>query len=968
MALLHQELQTLCIDYNFPPKFWQNEEVMRTLDQIEQGSDYLTALCKSQAAELFMMFDSSLDDFYASIEYFLDNKDNIHQNLRIAKKKLALYLGIQSLLGRISTAEECHYLSLFADLSVKLGLQSLWPQFLKRAKITNHQEDTPFGFFILGLGKLGGFELNYSSDIDLIALFDPDAFESDDPDRLSEHLIRLCKRLSHLLEAYDKDGYVFRVDFRLRPDPASTPLVMSVGAAEAYYEYHGQNWERCALIKARIIAGDQDAGAVFLQRLLPFLWRKNLDYAAIREIHGIKKRIYTHKGGRKIQQLKGHNIKLGRGGIREIEFFAQAWQLIWGGRDLELRIKPTCMVLKKLAALEYIPQQTYDQLQQSYWFLRFVEHRLQMMNDQQTHKLPEDQEEFERLAKFCGFTEASVFGEQLRQTLQMVEYHYARLFENTHDDQQAVSLNFLSQEADEATLGQLSMMNYHDPTLVDAIIRKWFSRKYPAFRSNYARELIIALVPQILQLFAKFRDPQEMLIKCDGFFSQLNRGVQFLTILHSNEQVLLLFVRLLAGARSISDSLIHHPHLLESLVTGEIEHLPPTAEELEQELSARLNSYESNNQLILQDYLDIASRWAQERRFILSVKSIYIELPISKATKAYSDIAEIVVRFLLPYVHRDFADRHGYIEDSEFAIIALGKLGSQEMTPASDLDLIFVYDANNMMASSDGPRPLHVAEYYAKLCKRVLNTLSAYTNFGALYEVDMRLRPSGNKGPIAINLERFSEYQRNSAWTWEHMALTKARVIAGSSKLQSLLVADIQQVLMLPKDKKTLQNDIKEMRQKIHQEKPSKSHFDLKYQPAGLMDMEFIIEYLLLYHAEQHAGILQQNNLRCLKALKQYGLITNVDFDILYQHYQLIQMLQFYQRYIDKNQPFEILFTDESYQDICQAILAQSGHGSFSQLQDTIAEQAQKVQYLYQQWINEGSYEQGIKNATRKRK
>ncbi len=957
MVLLHQELQKLYTDHNIPPEFWQNKEVITALEQIEQGSSYLTALCKSQVMHLPSMFEASADEFYTSIKQFLRGSSNIHQNLRIAKKKLALYLGLQSVLGKISTAEECYYLSLFADLSVKLALQSLWPRFIERAKIKNHKGDEIFGFFILGLGKLGGFELNYSSDIDLIALFDPAAFESDDPDHLGEHLIRLCKRLSQMLEAYDKDGYVFRVDFRLRPDPASTPLVMSVSAAEAYYEYHGQNWERCAMIKARIIAGDQSVGEIFLQRLLPFLWRKNLDYAAIREIHGIKKRIYNHKGGAKIQQLEGHNIKLGRGGIREIEFFAQAWQLIWGGRDPEIRIKPTCEVLQKLALLEYIPKQTYEQLQQSYWFLRFVEHRLQMMNDQQTHKLPEDQEEFERLAKFCGFTEVSTFNEELTQTLELVEYHYAHLFENSYDDQQDTALNFLSQEADEATMAQLLKMNYHDPFQVDAIVRKWFSGKYPAFRSSYGRELIVELAGQILQLLSTARDPQKMLIKCDAFFSQLSRGVQFFTILHANEQVLSLFIRLLTGARSISDSLIHHPHLLEALVTGEIEYLSPSAEELEQELSARLNAYESNNQLILQDYLDIVSRWAQERRFILSVQSIYMELSVDAATKAYSDIAEIVVRFLLPYIHQDFALQHGYIENSEFAIIALGKLGSQEMTPASDLDLIFIYDASDMMASSDGKRPLHVAEYYAKLCKRILSTISAYTSFGALYEVDMRLRPSGNKGPIAINLERFSEYQRNSAWTWEHMALTKARVIAGSPQFRSILASEIQQILMMPRGKKVLRQDIKEMRQKIHQEKPSNRHFDLKYQPAGLVDMEFMIEYLLLYHASQHASILQQNNLRCLIALKQQKLITNQDFDILYRHYQLIQILQFYQRYIDKNQPFEILFTDESYQDIRQAILSQSGHASFSGLQDAIATQTQEVQKLYQNWINEGAYQ-----------
>lgn len=957
MASLYQELQTLCASSDFPSEFWQNEEVVTIFDQIEQGSSYLTALCKSQIAELPAMFNTPIDDYYTSIKQFLNSQDNIHQNLRIAKKKLALYLGIQSLLGRISTTDECYYLSLFADLSVNLALQSLWPDFIKRAKITNHQDDTIFGFFILGLGKLGGFELNYSSDIDLIALFDSAAFESSAPDRVQEHLIRLCKRLAHMLESFDKDGYVFRVDFRLRPDPASTPLVMSAFAAETYYQYHGQNWERCALIKARIIAGDQEVGEAFQKHLLPFLWRKNLDYAAIREIHGIKKRIYTHKGGATIQQLQGHNIKLGRGGIREIEFFAQAWQLIWGGRDTELRIKPTCKVLEKLATLEYIPEKTYEDLTNSYWFLRFVEHRLQMMDDHQTHKLPDTEEEFTKLAIFCGFTDASSFHEKLTETLQLVEYHYARLFENTYDNNDEISLNFLSQEADEATLQQLSAMNFHDPHQVDQIVRKWFLGKYPAFRSNYGRELIAELVPQILQLLCKSHDPQEMLIRCDTFFSQLNRGVQFLTILHSNQHILSLFIRLLTGARSVSDSLIHHPHLLEALVTGEIEHLPPSSEEFEQELNTRLNAYESNNQLILQDYLDIVSRWAQERRFILSVQAIYIELPIEATTKAYSDIAEIVVRFLLPYVHQDFAKQHGMINNSEFAIIALGKLGSQEMTPESDLDLIFVYDAEDMLASSDGKKPLQTTEYYSKLCKRILTTLSAYTNFGALYEVDMRLRPSGNKGPIAISFERFSEYQRNSAWTWEHMALTKARVIAGSSRLKSLLDKEIQQVLMLPKNKETLRQDIKEMRERIHKEKPSDRNFDLKYQPAGLMDLEFMIEYLLLYHTEQHADILQQNNLQSLKALKRRNLISDADFNMIHQHYQLIQTLQFYQRYIDKNQPFEILFTDKSYKDIRQAILSQTGHASFSQLQDTIVEQTKNIQHLYQNWINEGAYQ-----------
>ncbi len=933
--------------------FWQKASVVEILSFMDCHSDYLRNLCRREVCMLPDIFEKSPQDMLNNIQLFLQKSDNIHKDLRIAKRRMALYLAICDINKQLSTLEICHYLSLFADLCVKTALKALWPEFYRRAKIKNRSKDEVFGFFILGLGKLGGFELNYSSDIDLIALFDPQAFETEDDDALAEELIRLCRRFIQMLEVRDGDGYVFRVDFRLRPDPASTALVMSVNAAESYYEIHGQNWERSALMKARIIAGDDKVGQLFLQRLTPFLWRKNLDYAAIREIHAIKKRIHQYKGGSEIKQLEGHNIKLGRGGIREIEFFAQAWQLIWGGRNLELRIKATLDVLKTLKNQEKITNTVYKELKEAYLFLRDIEHRLQMRQDEQTQTLPSGEEEFHRFSLFCGYANEEAFRKDMAYHLNCVEKHYASLFEE-EDSAKGIEFNFSSLEADEQTLQELTAMGFSDPMQIDYHIRQWFLGSYRATRSQHAQTLLYELIAPILEYCQKEEDPQNAFMAFDRFLSKLSRGVQILAILHAHHHILMLLLRILNGAPALGQHLQNHPHLLDALLAGALYAQPPSQEEMRNDIQQRLASFSFNKNLDLQDYLELAASWSQDQRFILGIQALYAELKAAQILTSYSRIAQTTLQFILPPIIEDFEKNFGKIAGGKLAVLALGRLGSLEMTPTSDLDLIFIFEVDDYLSQSDGQRSLSCSQYYSKLGQRIINALTAATPAGTLYEVDMRLRPSGNKGPLAVSFESFKNYQYNEAWTWEHMALCRSRIVSEQNDLTKKICQEIHHILSQKRDKQTTK-DIMDMRARLHKEKPAKDIFDIKHISGGLLDIEFIIQHYILLYAHQYPSVLQANSQRALLSIYECNLISKSDYDALSHQLNLCQILQLYQRLSYGKLSLNALFSMEASHkesDIAKAILKQTNMPSLSALLNAYQEGLDVVQKIYQHLFN----------------
>jgi glutamate-ammonia-ligase adenylyltransferase len=732
---------------------------------------------------------------------------------------------------------------------------------------TNEPERSS-GLIVLGMGKLGGDELNYSSDIDLIVLYDAARARVTARDGVQAFFVRLTRELVRILEERTGDGYVFRTDLRLRPDPASTPLAMSVAAALAYYESVGQNWERAALIKARPVAGDRVAAQRFLAELRPFLWRKNLDFAAIQDVHSIKRQINAHWGGGRIA-IEGHNIKTGRGGIREIEFFAQTQQLIWGGRIPELRVRSTSEALRRLAETGRIDAGAAAELLGDYRFLRRLEHRLQMVDDAQTHTLPSERAGIERIAVFLGYGRTDDFVADLSSHLASVERHYAELFEQAPTLAGPGNLVFTGAENDRETLRTLSQLGFAEPTSVSGLVRGWHHGRMRATRSQRAREILTELVPELLRIFGATLHPDAALRRFDQFLSRLPAGVQVFSLFHANPGLLALVAEIMAGAPRLAEHLAQRPALLDSVLTeGFFAPLPDKqalAAELEQVL-AGARDFEGT--------LDALRRWAAERRFQVGVQLLRRSLDGARAGASLADIAETALAALLPTVEAELARRHGRVPGGTFAVIGMGRLGSREMTLASDLDLILIYDVLPGVETSDGAHPLAVSGYYARLSQRLIGAITAPTAEGRLYEVDMRLRPSGAAGPIASHFTGFARYQRESAWTWEHMALTRARPVAGDAGLRQRISETLEAVLRMPRDPQRLVSDIATMRRRIAEENPRPSPWDLKNRRGGLIDLEFFVQYLILREAASFPEILHRGTAQALVALSEVGVLA----------------------------------------------------------------------------------------------
>ncbi|MSO88565.1 MAG: bifunctional [glutamine synthetase] adenylyltransferase/[glutamine synthetase]-adenylyl-L-tyrosine phosphorylase [Rhodospirillaceae bacterium] len=799
--------------------------------------------------------------------------------LRLAKRRAALIVALADIADVWNLDDVTRALSDFADRAVDLALAhvlrlaAISGAFLPRdeADICNES-----GLIILGMGKLGGRELNYSSDIDLIVLYDEERFAVRDRDGPQRTAVRLTQSLLRILDERTSEGYVFRTDLRLRPDPGATPVAMSTLAAETYYEGMGQNWERAAMIKARPIAGDREAGRVFLARLRPYIWRKHLDFAAIQDIHSIKRQIDAHGGGGTIA-LAGHNLKLGRGGIREIEFFAQTQQLIWGGRDPSLRSQATCEALAALAASGRIAADTARELTEAYRYLRRAEHRVQMVEDRQTHSLPPDDAGLAALASFLGHASRGELEAAMLSTLRIVERHYAMLFEAAPTLSGPGNLVFTGIEDDPETMATLAGMGFSDPRSVASRIREWHHGRYRAMRSARARELLTELTPALLAALAKSAQPDTALVNFDEFLSRLPAGVQIFSLFHANPGLLDLVAEVMGDAPLLAERLARHSNLLDSVLASGFLDALPGREALAAELSGVLEQARD-----YQDVLDLTRRWANERKFQAGVQLLRGLRSAEEIGRALSGIAEAAIGVLLPIVETDFARGHGRVEGDSLVVVALGKLGGREMTVTSDLDLIFLYRGAPGIESSDGPRSLPLTAYYARLSQRLINALTALTGEGQLYTVDMRLRPSGTKGPIAVSLDAFELYHRDSAWTWEHMALTRARTIAGPLGLRHRADEAIRKVLVRPRDPDRLAVDVADMRQRIAREHPGHSFWDIKYRAGGLIDVEFIAQYLQLRHAAAHPEILAQSAASAIEHAAEAGLIartaaTNLD-------------------------------------------------------------------------------------------
>jgi [glutamine synthetase] adenylyltransferase / [glutamine synthetase]-adenylyl-L-tyrosine phosphorylase len=848
-------------------------EGRRILASIFGNSPFLTQCCLAEPSFLLRLIARGHDATFAELigrlnheVAGLDDRAALMAALRREKRRAALLIALADLSGQWGLGQVTGALSDVAEAALDGAIGALLRQAREEGEIAP-ADLARSGLIVLGMGKLGARELNYSSDIDLILLFDAERTTYTGKRSVQAFFTGLAHELVRILAERTEDGYVFRTDLRLRPDPASTPPVVSMPAALNYYESAGQNWERAAMIKARPVAGDREAGAAFLAELRPFLWRKNLDFAAIQDIHSIKRQINAHRGGATIA-VDGHDIKVGRGGIREIEFFAQTQQLIWGGRKPELRSSATLDALAALTHAGHIGAEELERLSEAYHFLRKLEHRLQMIDDAQTHSVPRDPAALRRVAILMGYATEKEFAAALTGELSAVESIYVRLFEEAPSLSTRGNLVFTGAEDDPETLKTLAGLGFAEPAKISAVIRGWHHGRYRATRSQRARELLTEIVPGLLAAFGASPHPDLAFLRFDAFLAHLPAGVQLFSLFYNNPPVLTLVAEIMGAGTWLADAVARRPVLLDAvLAVSFFEPAPPRAD-LAAEIEGALGQARHYEEM-----LDLTRRWVGERRFKTAVQLLRHWLNGETSGKAFSDIAETAIAALLPRATAEFEESHGRVPGGELVVLGLGKLGSREMTVTSDLDLILVYDAPDALEASDGPRPLPVPAYYARLSQRFINALTAPTAEGGLYDVDMRLRPSGNSGPLASSFAAFRQYHQELAWTWEQMALTRARVLAGPPRLAGAVMAEIQWILTRPRAEAVLALAVDDMRRRIAEEHRGTRFWDVKHRPGGLVDIEFVAQFLQLREGARHPQMLEVNTGKALLEAESAGAI-----------------------------------------------------------------------------------------------
>jgi glutamate-ammonia-ligase adenylyltransferase len=789
--------------------------------------------------------------------------------LRKAKQETALIVALADLAGEWDVVAATKALSRAADRFVATGLRvALRLSSDKLALVDPAEPEHACGLVVLALGKHGAMELNYSSDVDLVVFYESRSPVLGAGPGVKANSLRIVQHLVKLLQERTGDGYVLRVDLRLRPDPGSTAAAVSLYAARHYYETLGQNWERAAMIKARPVAGDLALGLDFLSEMAAFIWRKYFDYATIADIHAMKRQIHAAKGHAEIA-VGGHDVKLGRGGIREIEFFVQTQQLIFGGRRTLLRGARTLEMLRQLHADDWITAQASDELSDAYLYLRAVEHRLQMQNDQQTQRMPDDAEALQHFARFCGYPGIAGFSRDLLRHFHAVEKHYARLFEHAPGlDTRAGNLVFTGATADPETLETLRDMGFRNPALAAETVRGWHFGRRPAVRSARAREVLTELVPALLEAFSKSGDADSCMVAFDAALARMPAAAELFALLKSHEPMLQFFADILGGAPRLAQVIAQSPHVLDVAIDRGVAAAPMDVADF----SRRLTRFHDGEQG-LEAFLDAARVFASEENFMIGLRLFAELIEPDQAARAYSSLAEAVARACLVRVQANFALEHGEVPGGRCVVLGLGKLGSRELTATSDLDLVLLYDFDPERAESDGRRPLHATVYYTRLTQRMIAALTAPTRRGKLFEVDMRLRPSGNKGPLATQIASFRSYQASEAEIWEHMALTRARPIAGDDSLAAEAAQLIAETLFRPRDLAELAKAVRDMRALIGKEKGEDNPWNLKLASGGLLDVEFIAQYLTLAHGAEAPGLRAAATADILKGGAEAGFL-----------------------------------------------------------------------------------------------
>ena len=845
--------------------------------------------------------------------------------LRQAKRQVALALAIADIGGLWPLERITGALSALAELALRAVVRHLLLQLHEAGQIVLPDPRDPergSGFVALGLGKLGAFELNYSSDIDLVLLYDPD-----NPvygPEASGQMARLARDLTTLLSARDEDGYVFRVDLRLRPDPSATPPVVALPTALTYYESQGRTWERAAFSKARPVAGDIALGRHFLAAIRPFIWRKYLDFAAIHDIHDMKRQIDAQNGGR---GLLGADVKRGAGGIREIEFIVQTLELVWGGQEPALRIPATLTGLAALVRARHINDKVARALAADYRELRRVEHRLQMVADRQTHALPATEA---GLDAFAVFLHAPHFRTTFPALLGRVHRHFHAFFAPGEELQPVIDPG-TEGPPPAAFTAHLHRLGFRDDRHIAERLRDWASGRMPALRTPLAREILDGLVPHLLDALAAQPDPDKVFSHFDTLLGQQRAGVQLLSLFRRNPALLRRLAAVLGAAPALAEHLAQDAQALEAL-------LSPTARFAAPRPVLRRQLAEARD---LEQATAITRLFVRREEFHLSVATLEGRMDADAAGKLRSALAESALSLLLPLVLAAHRQRHGTIRGARFAVVAMGKAGAGEMLAGSDLDLMMLYD--------HAPAAIAPTPWFVRLSHAFTGALTTRGKEGQLYHVDMRLRPSGNQGPVAVSLAAFRRYQAHEAWTWERLALTRARVLAATPGFAPVVRAAIGEALCRPDPARKILADTAAMRDRLGAELPPRGIWDVKALSGGMMEVSFIAQALQLIHGPARPALFQPNTKAALQALGEAGLLRTDDAALLTSADMFWRSIQGINRITGLPD-----HAGEPPPAMLAPLLRATDNIDFSHLRAAMDETAQGVQEIFNRIIREG--------------
>jgi len=822
----------------------------------------------------------------------------LKQALRHIRQREMVRIAWRDLAGWAGLDETLSALSDLADHCLHVALESLFQWAISRdGRPMEIHSGQPARFVVLGMGKLGGQELNFSSDIDLIFAYTDDG--QTDRTGLTNHefFLRLGQRLIQALNEQTGDGLVFRVDMRLRPNGASGPLALSFEAMEQYYQIHGRTWERYALIKSRPVAGDADAGKTLLNTLRPFVYRRYLDYTAIEEIREMKAAIHRELLRKGIET----NIKLGPGGIREVEFIGQAFQLIRGGRDPRLQERRLLPVLSLLATEGDLTPQTERELREAYVFLRNTEHRLQMINDQQTQVLPADGRDRLRVAAGMGFPDWPAFQAVLARHMRRVHEHFESVFaapqgeapSGTEPGMHAVWAGSLDNGS---ALKLLQSAGYREADAALHLLREQRAGgAYSALSAN-GRERLDKLMPLLLGAAGLTPNAHITLSRLIQLIEMIGKRSVYLALLMENPLVLSQLVKLCGASEWIARYLSAHPILLDELMDPAMLYRPLSRDALMSELQARLARLPAED---LEAQMDALREFRHSHVLRVAAADIGPGLSPEQIGRHLGEIAEVVVAQALALAYEDLARKHGrptLRSHGEtiypgFAVVAYGKLGSLELGYTSDLDMIFLHGAETPGGETEGPRVIANEMFFARLGQRLIHILTAHTSGGILYEVDTRLRPSGRSGMLVTHPAAFREYQAGHAWVWEHQALIRARAIAGDPDLQQTFETIRAEILARARDPQTLRTEVVAMRQRMLEARAvhAPELYDLKHDPGGMIDVEFMVQYAVLRWTHDHPELIRhRDNFSLLEALEQRGCLDPADAGLLrdaYRHY-----------------------------------------------------------------------------------